>query len=120
MTHEPLKTIPATECRQPATEERAECPQCQKTFLASAIANGAMTSTEDFPSIRTRHRGNMIHRYLYCDHCDVIYDWLQACTADGEPILGALLDGPGVIRNGPTINRLLLAHPQAAGVEQAT
>lgn len=113
LKHEPLSTVEPTEHRQQrASAERIECEHCGKTFAGGAVVNGPVVRC---PITLAYSRS----RKLYCDHCDLIQHWHQACDRDGA-FLPTVVMKPAFYRNATRINRFLRAHPEAAGVAQSS
>jgi len=95
-----------------ATADRINCAICEKLFVGSVVITG-----EPEPAA-PRAGGYFIQCQIYCDHCNHVQTWLQACDADGSIHSGRPLSGPGFIKDPKSVARFLRAHPEASGVSQ--
>jgi hypothetical protein len=116
----PLDTVPFADHKQPRPSiERVQCARCEKTFLGTAVVTGPVEDNISIgPRGDERHDGHLRHRRLYCDFCNHIQHWLQACDAQGiffAPTI--VLQGPGFVCDSKSIADFLKKHPEAAGVE---
>jgi len=112
MRRTPIETVAIGDCRQkPVSERIFECVTCGKSFLEGAVVNGPV----EFDPAERLH---FVHRKLFCDFCDHIQHWQQACDSSGH-LRAVLISDPGVIRDLAKIAQFLMEYPQAAGVEQA-
>lgn len=107
----PAATVTPVECVQRPSLDRTSCGKCGKTFAGGAIVSEAVEHEAELG-------GYCRERWIYCDHCDHIMCWREACSADGR-VTGVPVSGPGYIYDRRVIERRLRRHPEAAGVSHA-
>lgn len=106
----PPRTVEPCECQAKPSADRASCGVCDNT-----VAGGAIVNTH--PVFDPVEGCMTMLRRFYCDHCDHVVNWTEACNADLRP-QGFVISGPGYIRGRARIERFLRENPQASGVTQ--
>ncbi len=104
----PLATVDRLESTAPPSTERVWCPRCDKCHAVAVdyeyINNPA--------GVRT-----YVNRVGYCDGCEMIYWWQQACNATGQP-MGRFIKGSLVTNDkASSVEKVLRVYPQLRGIE---
>lgn len=119
LTYVPLETIERADCVAKPSAERVECPGCTKVYGGGSIVTGKPEPDDKGVSFcgAVRVYTWVVLRRTYCDHCDAIISWLEACDEYGVST-GVVHSGPRLNRDRRAIRAFLNAHPEAAGVHQ--
>jgi hypothetical protein len=105
----PLSTVDRIESDAAPTTQRVYCPSCEKPHAVAV--DYRYEYRDDGVPIR-------VSRMCFCDHCDQLFWWDQACGNGGTP-LGRPLKGSLVINTKPSlVEQALKLYPQLRGVAQ--
>ena len=118
LTYEPLDTVAAPHHRQrekaPRSAHRCECPTCGALKSPGQI----VTHDPNAGQWSDRYGCRVVRRSAFCAGCEHVIHWIERSTLSGRPT-GETLSGPGIYSGATYLRNYLLAHPQAAEVEQA-
>lgn len=112
------RTVEPPDCQAQPSAERVSCRQCGKTFTGGSVVT-LMPGRGQTPGWSARLRHHFVVRLLYCDHCDHIQSWDQACDARGNVEDAVISARPIFIKRRADIDWHLSTYPQLQGVNQS-
>ncbi len=110
-------TVEAADCVAPPSRERVSCRQCGKTFCGGSVVS--VKPHGGRPAWSTAFGCFYVPRLMYCDHCDHIQCWDQACDAEGILEDAVISARPDFITRHKDVAWHLRTWPQLRGVQQS-